>query len=164
MHILYRHRMKGHPVMWIPGLDHAGIATQAVVEKYLYRTKNLTKLDVGKEEFISLIWQWKNEKEYTIKNQLKALGASLDWDREYFTIDKVFYHLKFLILFRVLSITKDIPIKDYKNNINQNNFSLKKNVSEISSISYVSFTDSVLKHWYKTNICLLYLLSYLISL
>ncbi|XP_071563065.1 valine--tRNA ligase, mitochondrial isoform X1 [Temnothorax nylanderi] len=82
------HRMKGHPVLWIPGLDHAGIATQAVVERTLRHTRKITRHDVGRAEFTRLIWQWKTEKAAIIKEQLKALGATLDWDREYFTIDE----------------------------------------------------------------------------
>lgn len=81
--------MKGHPVLWIPGLDHAGIATQAIVERTLQRTRNITRYDMGRDEFTQLIWQWKMEKAAVIKQQLKALGATLDWDREYFTIDEV---------------------------------------------------------------------------
>ncbi|XP_054013458.1 valine--tRNA ligase-like [Hylaeus anthracinus] len=82
------YRMKGHPVMWIPGLDHAGIATQMMIEKYLWKTKGVTKSDIGKEQFLSIIWEWKNQKEDTIKSQLKALGASLDWSKEYFTMNE----------------------------------------------------------------------------
>ncbi|KYN35996.1 Valyl-tRNA synthetase, mitochondrial [Trachymyrmex septentrionalis] len=82
------HRMKGHPVLWIPGLDHAGIATQAIVERTLQHTRNITRYDMGRDEFTQLIWQWKAEKAAVIKQQLKTLGATLDWDREYFTIDK----------------------------------------------------------------------------
>lgn len=87
----HRHRMKGHPVMWIPGLDHAGIATQAIVERTLQHTRNTTRHDVGRAEFTRIIWQWKAEKAAIIKQQLKNLGATLDWDREYFTIDKVIF-------------------------------------------------------------------------
>ncbi|XP_029166045.1 valine--tRNA ligase, mitochondrial-like isoform X2 [Nylanderia fulva] len=82
------HRMKGHPVLWIPGLDHAGIATQAVVERMLQRTQNITRHDMGRAEFSQFLWQWKMEKATIINQQLKALGATLDWNREYFTIDK----------------------------------------------------------------------------
>ncbi|XP_026299462.1 valine--tRNA ligase, mitochondrial isoform X2 [Apis mellifera] len=82
------YRMKGHSVVWIPGFDHAGIATQTMVEKYLFKTKGINKSDIGKDEFLSYIWQWKNEKENIIKSQLKALGASLDWSKEYFTMSK----------------------------------------------------------------------------
>lgn len=81
--------MKGHPVLWIPGLDHAGIATQAVVERTLRHTHNITRHDMDRAEFMQFIWQWKAEKAAIIKEQLKALGATLDWDREYFTIDEV---------------------------------------------------------------------------
>jgi len=83
--------MKGHPVLWIPGLDHAGIATQAIVERTLQHTRNITRHDIGHVEFTRLIWQWKTEKATIIKQQLKVLGATLDWDREYFTIDEVLY-------------------------------------------------------------------------
>lgn len=83
--------MKDCPVIWIPGLDHAGIATQMVIEKYLSKTKNVTKFNIGKEEYLSFIWKWKNQKETEIKSQLKALGASLDWSKEYFTMNKVFH-------------------------------------------------------------------------
>ncbi|KAL7298208.1 hypothetical protein TKK_0009203 [Trichogramma kaykai] len=82
------HRMKGASVVWIPGLDHAGIATQAVVEKYLYKTKNIKRSDMKKSDFIDTINKWKNEKSQIIEDQLKTLGASLDWSREYFTMSK----------------------------------------------------------------------------
>ena len=82
--------MRGHPVIWIPGFDHAGISTQVTIEKYLYKTKGVTKSEVGRDRFLSLVWDWKNQKENVIKLQLKALGASLDWSREYFTMSKVF--------------------------------------------------------------------------
>ncbi|XP_076286853.1 valyl-tRNA synthetase, mitochondrial isoform X1 [Lasioglossum baleicum] len=82
------YRMKGHPVLWIPGLDHAGIATQMMVEKYLCKTKGMARSEIGREEFLSIVWEWKNQKETGIKSQLKALGASLDWSREYFTMSK----------------------------------------------------------------------------
>ncbi|XP_031828314.1 valyl-tRNA synthetase, mitochondrial isoform X2 [Nomia melanderi] len=82
------YRMMGHPVIWIPGFDHAGIATQMMIEKYLLGTKNVTRSEIGKEQFLSDIWEWKNQKEIGIRNQLKALGASLDWSREYFTMSQ----------------------------------------------------------------------------
>ncbi|XP_033183416.2 valyl-tRNA synthetase, mitochondrial isoform X1 [Bombus vancouverensis nearcticus] len=82
------YRMKGHPVIWIPGFDHAGIATQMMIEKYLFKVKGISKSDVGKEQFLSFVWQWKNEKQNNIKSQLEALGASLDWSKEYFTMSK----------------------------------------------------------------------------
>jgi len=85
--------MKGHPVLWIPGLDHAGIATQAIVERVLQHTRNITRRDMDRIEFEQLLWQWKTEKAMIINQQLKALGATLDWNREYFTIDEVMYIL-----------------------------------------------------------------------
>lgn len=81
--------MKGASVLWIPGLDHAGIATQAVVEKYLYKTKGLKRSDMTREEFIKFVNDWKDDKSTIIKNQLRSLGASVDWSREYFTMSKV---------------------------------------------------------------------------
>lgn len=81
--------MRGYSVLWIPGLDHAGIATQAVVEKYLYKTKGLKRTDMSKDEFLELLNQWKEKKGSAIENQLKTLGATLDWSREYFTMSKV---------------------------------------------------------------------------
>lgn len=96
--------MKGYPVIWIPGLDHAGIATQVVVEKYLYKTKGYTKTDIGKEQFLSLIWEWKNEKGNVIKNQLRLLGSSVDWSKEYFTISKVVNYINFLILIMLINV------------------------------------------------------------
>ncbi|XP_023246820.1 valine--tRNA ligase, mitochondrial-like [Copidosoma floridanum] len=80
------HRMNGASVLWVPGLDHAGIATQAVIEKYLYKTKGIKKSDMSKEQFLEVVNLWKNEKGQVIEDQLKTLGASLDWLRVYFTI------------------------------------------------------------------------------
>lgn len=82
------HRMNGESVVWVPGLDHAGIATQAAVEKYLLATKGVTRKDLGREDFVASVEAWKSSKGGTIVNQLKSLGASLDWSREYFTMSK----------------------------------------------------------------------------
>lgn len=82
-------RFKGFNVTWIPGMDHAGIATQIVVEKNLYKTKNLTRHDIGRDRFVEEVWRWKGEKGDRIKNDLKRMGISVDWDREYFTMDEV---------------------------------------------------------------------------
>lgn len=99
--------MKGHPVLWIPGLDHAGIATQAVVERMLRRTRNITRNDMNRAEFERLLWQWKTEKATIINQQLKALGATLDWNREYFTIDEV------MCIFYLIIYKKNIYIYFY---------------------------------------------------
>ncbi|XP_050524472.1 valine--tRNA ligase [Daktulosphaira vitifoliae] len=80
-------RMKGKITLWNPGCDHAGIATQVVVEKQLWRTEKKTRHDLGREKFIEKIWEWKKEKGDRIYTQLKLLGSSFDWDRACFTMD-----------------------------------------------------------------------------
>ncbi|MGH2575922.1 MAG: valine--tRNA ligase, partial [Ignavibacteria bacterium] len=80
-------RMSGFNVLWLPGTDHAGIATQTVVEKEL-KKKNLTRYELGREIFIENVWEWKTVYHKNIKNQLKRMGASVDWSRERFTMDK----------------------------------------------------------------------------
>ncbi|MDX1347351.1 MAG: valine--tRNA ligase [Thiomicrorhabdus chilensis] len=80
------HRMKGNDTLWQPGTDHAGIATQMVVERQL-AAKGLSRHDVGREAFIEKIWEWKEESGGTITKQLRRLGASPDWSRERFTMD-----------------------------------------------------------------------------
>ncbi len=81
------HRMKGDNTLWVPGTDHAGIATQNVVERQL-ATEKQTRHDLGREKFIERVWQWKTDKGGTIIKQLKRMGASCDWDRERFTMDE----------------------------------------------------------------------------
>lgn len=80
--------MRGDRVLWVPGTDHAGIATQSMVEKDL-QTKNLSRCQLGREKFIGEVWKWKNSRSERITDQLQRLGASLDWSREYFTLDEV---------------------------------------------------------------------------
>lgn len=80
-------RMKGKTVLFLPGFDHAGIATQSVVEKQIWATEKKTRHDYGREEFVSKVWEWKEEYHNKIKNQVKKLGASYDWSREAFTLD-----------------------------------------------------------------------------
>lgn len=81
-------RMSGYNTLWVPGMDHAGIATQVVVEKKLMRERKLTRHDIGREKFIAEVWKWKEEYGGTILNQERRLGASLDWSRECFTMDE----------------------------------------------------------------------------
>jgi len=82
-------RMRGKDVLWQPGTDHAGIATQMVVERQLAASGlNLSRRDLGRDAFIDRVWQWKAESGSTIVNQLKRLGASCDWSRERFTMDE----------------------------------------------------------------------------
>lgn len=80
-------RMRGLETLWVPGSDHAGIATQVVVEKKLQREQNKSRHDLGREAFIEEVWKWKREKGEFIYDQLRRLGCSLDWDRTVFTMD-----------------------------------------------------------------------------
>ena len=80
-------RMRGRDVLWQPGTDHAGIATQMVVERQLAEDGNMTRREMGREAFIERVWQWKEESGSTITRQLRRLGASCDWSRERFTMD-----------------------------------------------------------------------------
>lgn len=89
MDILIRyHRMCGQNTLWQPGTDHAGIATQMVVERRLNLEENKTRHDLGREKFIEKIWTWKEESGNQITRQLRRLGASMDWSRERFTMDE----------------------------------------------------------------------------
>ena len=80
-------RMKGYEVLWLPGMDHAGIATQNVVEKQL-GAQGISRHDLGREEFVKKVWEWKAESGGAILDQMKRLGASVDWSRERFTMDE----------------------------------------------------------------------------
>src|SRR3989338_4743549 len=80
-------RMNGFEALWMPGTDHAGIATQNVVEKALAKEKK-TRHDIGREAMLERLWDWKNQYGDTIINQLKSLGASCDWERTRFTMDE----------------------------------------------------------------------------
>lgn len=82
------HRMQGKDVLWQPGMDHAGIATQMVVERQLAENNEPGRRDMGREKFLERVWQWKGESGGTIFNQLRRLGASADWSRERFTMDE----------------------------------------------------------------------------
>jgi valyl-tRNA synthetase len=81
------HRMKGHNTLWVPGMDHAGIATQNVVERKLAE-EGTDREALGREKFVERVWEWKEQYGGNIINQLKRLGASCDWDRERFTMDE----------------------------------------------------------------------------
>ncbi len=87
--ILIRYkRMQGYNALWIPGTDHAGIATQIKVEENLRVNEGLTRYDLGRDAFLERVWDWKNHFGYRIINQLKKIGSSCDWDRERFTMDE----------------------------------------------------------------------------
>ncbi|MDP7469979.1 MAG: class I tRNA ligase family protein, partial [Dehalococcoidia bacterium] len=80
------HRMRGYPALWLPGSDHAGIATQVVVEGQLAR-EGLNRHNLGREQFVKRMWQWVEKYGHAISEQHRKLGASCDWSRERFTLD-----------------------------------------------------------------------------
>jgi valyl-tRNA synthetase len=81
------HRMRGDNTLWLPGIDHAGIATQMIVEKELKKSEGKSRHDLGREAFLERVWKWKEQYGARIQLQHKAIGASLDWSRERFTMD-----------------------------------------------------------------------------
>ena len=85
-----RARMQGFEVLWLPGMDHAGIGTQTAVEKYLRKTENKTRHDLGREEFLRRVLQWQDKHGGIIIEQLKRLGCSCDWSRERYTLDDTY--------------------------------------------------------------------------
>jgi valyl-tRNA synthetase len=88
MDIIVRwHRMRGFLTLWLPGTDHAGIATQLMVERQL-ATEGKKRTEMGREKFVERVWEWKKQYGGNITNQMKRLGASVDWGREYFTMDE----------------------------------------------------------------------------
>ncbi|MER0117649.1 valine--tRNA ligase [Corynebacterium sp. KPL2636] len=86
--IIRRKRMQGYSTLWLPGADHAGIATQTKVEAKLKETEGKKRWDYEREEFIDKVWEWKEEFGGTIQNQMRAIGDSVDWTRERFTLDE----------------------------------------------------------------------------
>jgi valyl-tRNA synthetase len=83
------HRMMGDNTLWMPGTDHAGIATQAVIEKRLFELEGKTRHDIGRDVLVARIWEWKNQYEQRIVQQLQSIGCSCDWDKQRFTLDEV---------------------------------------------------------------------------
>ena len=80
-------RARGFDALWVPGVDHAGIATQVVVERQLQESEGKSRHDLGREKFLEKLWAWKDENQGAIENQLRRLGASVDWTRKRFTMD-----------------------------------------------------------------------------
>ena len=80
------HRMRGHNTLWVPGTDHAGIATQIVVERQL-QEQGTSRHDLGRKNFVARVWEWKEQSGNTITTQMRRMGASVDWAHEYFTMD-----------------------------------------------------------------------------
>lgn len=79
--------MNGKTTIYVPGCDHAGIATQVVVERMLKKDQNLSRHDLGREKFIEKVWEWKNKKGDRIYHQIRKLGSSVDWERAAFTMN-----------------------------------------------------------------------------
>ncbi len=86
--LVRRKRMQGYEVLWLPGMDHAGIATQTRVETMLRETEGKDRYDYGREEFIARVWEWKDNYGGQIADQMRAIGDSVDWSRERFTLDE----------------------------------------------------------------------------
>uniref|UniRef100_A0A5S6R289 valine--tRNA ligase n=1 Tax=Trichuris muris TaxID=70415 RepID=A0A5S6R289_TRIMR len=84
------HRMCGHPVTWIPGFDHAGLAAQLVVEKHLFKTEGLLRKDMSRQRFVAACEKWSREKMTTMREQIEAMGCTCDWKRCFYTLDKNF--------------------------------------------------------------------------
>jgi valyl-tRNA synthetase len=82
------HRMKGYSTLWLPGSDHAGIATQLMVERDLLEKEEVTREELGREEFVKRTWEWRHKYGSMITNQIRRIGASCDWSRERFTLDE----------------------------------------------------------------------------
>jgi len=82
------YRMRGFATLWLPGCDHAGISTQSVVEKMLWKQQKKTRIELGREEFTKLVWEWKGEYHQRINNAQRLMGGSMDWTREAFTMDE----------------------------------------------------------------------------
>jgi valyl-tRNA synthetase len=86
--LVRRRRMQGYETLWLPGMDHAGIATQNVVERQLAQEEGLSRHDLGRDKFVERVWQWKAESGGAILGQMRRLGDSVDWTRERFTMDE----------------------------------------------------------------------------
>jgi valyl-tRNA synthetase len=106
--------MHGDAVVWIPGTDHAGIATQVVVERYLARQGLGSRHDLGRDKFVEEVWRWREKKGDAICDQLRHLGVSLDWNRQFFTLDQVFKNInqtfirRAYLFFNIILVIKGI--------------------------------------------------------
>lgn len=114
-------RMSGFNVLWLPGVDHAGIATQTMVERKLMNERNLTKHDLGREQFLNEVFEYKERYGGTICSQLRRLGSSLDWSRECFTMDASLSHSvneAFVRLYEQGLIYRDIRLVNWCTRLN----------------------------------------------
>ena len=106
--LVRRRRMQGYNALWLPGTDHAGIATQNVVERELAK-EGLSRHDLGREEFVERVWQWKAEYGGKILGQMRRLGDSCDWTRERFTMDEGLSRAVQTIFKRLYRRRADLP-------------------------------------------------------
>ncbi|EPS67721.1 hypothetical protein M569_07052, partial [Genlisea aurea] len=130
-------RMSGYNALWVPGTDHAGIATQVVVEKKIMREMKLTRHDLGRERFVAEVWKWKNQYGGTILKQLRRLGASLDWSREAFTMDEkrsAAVTEAFLRLHKEGLIYRDLRLVNW-------DCVLRTAISDIEVVEYIDIKD-----------------------
>ena len=108
--------MLGKTTLFVPGFDHAGISTQSVVEKRLYKASGKTRHDLEREEFLKTVWDWKNDYQSRITTQLQRLGGSYDWDRVAFTMDEVSFSLyqeyldALIVYYDELDCAREAPI------------------------------------------------------
>ncbi|XP_012941415.1 valine--tRNA ligase, mitochondrial, partial [Aplysia californica] len=86
--VVRRHRMNGVCAVWVPGSDHAGVATQSVVERQMCAARGVSRRELGRDTFVTHVWDWTHRHGHEIMKQLQRLGLSLDWSRQYFTMDK----------------------------------------------------------------------------
>ena len=108
MDIIVRwHRMRGDVALWLPGTDHAGIATQMMVERQLAK-QGKKRREMGREKFVERVWEWKREYGGAILEQMKRLGASVDWGREYFTMDDKLSHAVKEVFVRLYSACRGV--------------------------------------------------------
>jgi len=139
------HRMNGYETLWQPGTDHAGIATQAIVEKQLLE-KGIQKHQLGRDNFINEVWKWKEESGDQILNQLKKLGCSCDWSRNRFTMDKDLSHAvtkTFVDLYKKKLIYKDIKLVNWDTKLETAISDLEVEQREVQSNLYYIKYDLV---------------------
>lgn len=134
-------RSRNFDVKWIYGTDHAGIATQVVVEKTLFKKYNKTRNEIGREAFLEEVWKWKNEKGNEISKDLKRLGVSFNWDMEYFTMDKkhtTAVNEAFINLFEKGLIYRDATLINHSCALESSISEIEVENLEISGKTYIS--------------------------
>lgn len=143
------YRMKGKTALYVPGFDHAGIATQSVVEKQVWAKEKKTRYDYGREKFVEKVWEWKEEYHQRIKTQVKKLGASCDWTREQFTLNPEYYDAvveNFVRLHEDGTIYRALRLVNWSVQLNTAISNLEvdnKNIAGRTLLSVPGYTDKV---------------------